>query len=79
MCKWFERSGAEQIPKEIEKFVGNKNIIANVFRIQPYDSIMCAYFCIIFVDFMFKGKSLTVSTNLLLPHNFEKNGKIILY
>ena len=79
MCKWFERSGAEQIPKEIEKFVGNKNIIANVFRIQSYDSIMCAYFCIIFVDFMFKGKSLTVSTNLLLPQIFEKNGKIILY
>ena len=79
MCKWFDRSGTEQIPKEIEKFVGNKNIIANVFRIQSYDSIMCAYFCITFVDFMFKDKSLIVSTNLLSPYNFEKNDKIILY
>ena len=29
----------------------NKNIITNIFRIQAYDSIMCGYFCIGFINF----------------------------
>ena len=45
---------SEYIPKEIKKFVDNKNIIKNVFRIQPYDSVMCGYFFIGFIDFMMK-------------------------
>ena len=37
--------GVEQIPKEIIKFMGNnKKIITNIYRIQPYDSIMCGIF-----------------------------------
>ena len=31
--------------------------MANIYRIQAYDWIMCRYFCI-GVDFMLKGKSL---------------------
>ena len=31
---------AEYILKEIKKFVGNKNITANIYRIQAYSSIM---------------------------------------
>ena len=26
------------------------------YRIQPYDSIMCGYFCVGFIDFMLKDK-----------------------
>ena len=37
---YFESFGAEHIPKEIKKFIGNKNIIINIYRIQPYNSIM---------------------------------------
>ena len=48
--------GVEHIPKEIKAFINNKNIITNIFRIQAYDSIMCGYFCIGFIDFMLKGK-----------------------
>ena len=32
----------------------------------------------VFIDFMFKGKSLTDFMNLLSPHNFRKNDKVIL-
>ena len=46
---YFDSFGVKHIPKEIEKFVGNKNIIANIFRIQAYDSIMCGYFYIGFI------------------------------
>ena len=55
---YFDSFGVEHISKGIKKFVGNKNIIAKSFRIQAYDSIICGYFCIGFIDFMLKGKSL---------------------
>ena len=47
----------EHIPKEIKKFISNKNI-TNIYRIQANDSIMSGYFCIEFIDFMLKGKTL---------------------
>ena len=28
----------------------------NIFRIQEYDSVVCGYFCIRFIDFMLKVK-----------------------
>ena len=31
---YFDSFGIEHIPKEIEKFIGNKNIITNIYRIQ---------------------------------------------
>ena len=52
---YFDSFGIEHIPKEINKFIGNKNIKSNIFRIQAYDSIMCGYFCIEFINYMLKG------------------------
>ena len=45
---------------------------------QAYNLIMCRYFCIGFIDFMLKGKSLLDYTNSFSPSNYEKNDKIIL-
>ena len=70
--KNFDTFGVVHIPKEIKGFVDNKNIIANIFRIQAYDSVMCRYFCIGFIYYMFMGKSLTDYPNLFLPNNFKK-------
>ena len=39
---------------------------------------MCGYFCIGFIDFMFKGKSLTEFTNLFSPYEFLKNDDTIM-
>ena len=75
---YFDSFGVEHIPKEIKAFINNKNIKTNIFRIQAYDSVMCGYFCIGFIDFMFKGKTLTEYTNLFSPYDFKKNGNIIL-
>ena len=61
---YFDSFGVEHIPKEIKKFIDSKNVISNIFRIQAYDSILCGYFCIGFINFMFKGKSLTDYTNI---------------
>ena len=41
---YFDSFGVELIPKEIIKFIENRNIKTNIFRIQAYDSIMCGYF-----------------------------------
>ena len=75
---YFDSFGVEHIPKEIKAFINNKNIKTNIFRIQAYDSIMCGYFCIGFIDFMLAGKTLTEFTNLFSPNNFKKNDDIIL-
>ena len=69
---YFDSFGVEHISKEIQKFINNKNIIANIFGIQAYDSVMCGYFFIRFFNFMFKSNSLTGFTNLFLPNNFKK-------
>ena len=67
---YFDSFWVEHIPKEIKTFIGNKNIKTNIFRIQAYDSIMCRYFCIGFIDFRLAGKTLTDFTNLFSPYNF---------
>ena len=41
LVTYFDSFRVEHIPKEIKKFINNKNIIANIFRIQAYDSIIC--------------------------------------
>ena len=63
--------GVEHIGKEIEKFIRNKNIIKNIYRIQAYNSIMCGYFSIGFIDFMLKGKCLLDYTNLFSPNELK--------
>ena len=61
---YFESFGVEYIPKESRKFIGNENIITNIYRTQAYNLIMCGYFFIGFIDFMLKAKSLLGYTNL---------------
>ena len=75
---YFDSFGVEHIPKEFKKLINNKNIIANFFRLQAYDSVVCGYFCIGFIDFMLKGNNLTDFTNRFSPNNFKKNDDIIL-
>ena len=45
--------------------IGNKNITTDTYRIQAYNSIMCRYFGIRFIDFMLKDKSLLDYINLI--------------
>ena len=74
---YFDSFDIEHIPNEINKFIGNKNIKSNIFRLQAYDSIMCGYYCIEFINYMLKGKTLLDYTNLFSPNDFKKNDQII--
>ena len=72
---YFDSFGVGHTPKEIKIFIGNKNIRAYIYRIQAYDSIISEYFCIGFIDFISKGKSLQYA-NLFFPKEYKKNHKI---
>ena len=73
---YFDSFGVEHIPKEINKFIHNE-IKSNIFRIQAYDSIMSRYFCIEFINYLLKGKTLLYYTNLFSPNDFKKNDQAI--
>ena len=82
---YFDSFGIEHIPKEFNKLINNDTtksspiarIKSNIFRIQAYDSIMCGYFCIEFINYMLKGKTLLDYTNLFSPNDFKKNNQVI--
>ena len=75
---YFDSFGVKYVAKEIKEFVGNKNIKSNTFRVQANNSVICGYFCIGFMYFMFASKTLINFTNLLRPYDFEKDDSIIL-
>ena len=70
-------SGLEIFQKKLKNLI-ESNIIINVYRIEAFDSIMCGYSCIGFIDFMLKSESLLEHTNLFSPNDYEKNNKTIL-
>ena len=65
---YFDSFGIEHIPNDIK---------SNIFRIQAYDSIMCGYFCIEFINYMLKDNTLLDYTNLFSPNDFKKNDQVI--
>ena len=69
---YFDSFAIEHIPKEINKFINN-NIESSIFRIQAYDSVIVRIFCIEFINYMLKGKTLLDYTNLFSPIDFKKN------
>ena len=54
---YFNSFGVEHVPEETKKFIGIKNLIANILRVQANNSIICGYFCIGLIDFMLAGKN----------------------
>ena len=76
---YFNCFGEKHFLKNIKTFINNKNITTNIFRIQAYDSIICGYFCIEFIDFMLAGKTITEYTTFFSPNNFKKNNIILSY
>ena len=75
---YFDSFGVKYIPKEIKTSINNRIIETNIFRVQSFDLVMCGYFCIECIDFIFKGKILTEYTNLFSPNNFQENDDLIL-
>ena len=51
---YFHSFGVEYNSKEVIKFIGNKSIQTNIFRMQEHNYATCEYFYIGFIDFMLK-------------------------
>ena len=75
---YFDSFGIEHIPDEVLKFLKGKDLEANIFRVQSKKSVLCGYFCIKFLEYMFHGKTLTDFTRLFSPTDFNKNDKTVL-
>ena len=75
---YFDSFGVEHVPEENKGLVGNKNMTANIFRVQANTSVMFGYFCIGFVDFMLAGKKMIDFTSMFSPYDFKINDNIIL-
>ena len=74
---YFDSFGVENIQKKLKNH-RKQSYNKKIYRIQAYNSIMCGYVCIEFVDFMLKIKRLLEYTNLFSPNDYEKDAKIIL-
>ena len=69
---YFDSFGVEHIPKEIKIFIDKFIVVTNIFRIQLHESVMWGYYCIGFLDFMLKYKTLIDFNNLFLPNTLRK-------
>ena len=68
---YIDSFDVEHTPREIKAFIDHSlSIATNIFRTRAYDSIMCGYFCIGFIDIMLAGKTLTEFTNFFSSNNF---------
>ena len=70
---YFNSFGVEHISKEIKKFIGNKNITTNIYKMQANE-----YLRIGFIHFMLKVKSFLDYTNLFSLNEYKSNDKVIL-
>ena len=68
---YFDSFGVDHIPKEIEKCINRFSITTDIYRTQGYNSVTCKYFCIVFIDFMLRGKR-SDFTSLFSPNILEK-------
>ena len=58
--------------KKLNNLLGIKTLKANTFRVQAYNSIMCGYFFIRFIDFMLAGKALVDFTSMFFTYDLKK-------
>ena len=85
MVVCFETFGIEYISEEVLSKIKDKSITLtmyfiitpNVFRIQDDDSIMCEFYCIVFIEYILAGKTLLDHSTLFSSNNYKKNDKII--
>ena len=74
----FDSFEFEYIPKEIKKFIRDKNVITNIYRIEANDSIMCGCLCNGIIDFFSKCLKFAQLYQFFSSSEYEKNDKLIL-
>ena len=49
--------------------IGSTSLLTNIFRVKAYNSVICGYFCIGFIDHILAGETLIDNTSLFLSHD----------
>ena len=76
MVVYFDSFGIEYIPQEVLNKIRDESIVHNIFRIQDNESVMCGFYCIVFIECMVGGNTLLDYTNSFSPNGYKKNYKI---
>ena len=53
---YFDSFGIEYIPQEVLNKIRDKSITRNIFRTQDNESVMCGFYYITFIEYMFAEK-----------------------
>ena len=53
---YFDSFGNEYIPQDVLKKIKDKSTTHIIFRIQPNDSILCGFYCIAFIEYIFQER-----------------------
>ena len=75
LAVYFDSFGIEYILQEVLNNIKGKSITHNIFRIQVNESVMCGFYCIVFIDYMLAGETLLDYTNLFSPNDYKKMTK----
>ena len=67
---YFDSFGIDSIPLEVLNKIRNKLITHSKLRIQDYESVLCGFYCIAFIEYMHTRKTLLDFTNLFSPNGY---------
>ena len=75
----FDSFGIEYISQQVWNKIRDKSITYTTYLKNKIDndSIMSGFYCIVFIEYMLSGKTLSDYTNLFSPNDYKKNDKII--
>ena len=65
--------GTEYILQEVLNKTRDKSITRNIFSTQDNDSVMCGFYCIVFIKFILAGRTLLHYSNLFFPNKYKQN------
>ena len=58
MTVYSDSFGIEDIPQEVLIKTRDKSITHNIFNKEDVNSVMCGFYCIVFIQQMFAGNTL---------------------
>ena len=67
---YFDSFGIECIPQDILNKIKDKSITHKIFRIQDNKSIVCGFYCVTFIEYIFAVKALLDYTNLFSLNDY---------
>lgn len=79
-CMYFDSFGLAPLPEVLQLMKTRKDkAVYNTYRIQPFNSVKCGYFCLDFLDSVHDYKSYNRWLLNYSPSNLEGNDGIVMH